>query len=477
MAAASGRANLRISDPTDASKIVAEVKAYAEANPDLDVIRADSCWNLGVFADDSPHKSLLDDVVSDRPVYLTSQTGHSAWVNSTALAMAGIDSETPQTESFLFDVDPVTGEPSGTVREYAMGAVDQVLAPTPAVRVAPELASVLSDFNSYGFTGLKAAEGEREWVESAVLLDRQGELTARLFPSWHWNTHYSATDISTEEETILAWRDFKSHLVSPRHVKVFYDGAPDSYTALMFDDYVGRPGDQGRSHLPRGDFLEAFLRFNKLGLGVIVHVIGDRGASEVVDLFAEVRKRNGDNGALLHLSHAWTTRPEDFARLAQISDTCADFSPVLAYPAPEIRGSFVPPLGEDRYQRFFNVRSAIESGVSVGFGSDWPAALIPEPNAFHQMQSWITRTDPHEPDGETLNPDQAITLEQAIRGFTMGGAACLGFGWSDRIGSIQTGKQADFIVLDRNIFDQPIHNLYKTEVELTVLDGEPVHEA
>jgi len=170
------------------------------------------------------------------------------------------------------------------------------------------------------------------------------------------------------------------------------------------------------------------------------------------------------------------TRSEDIERLAQVKDAFIDFSPALSYPAPEITGSFVPPVGEERYQAFFNVRSAFESGIPVGFGSDWASALIPDPNGFHQMQSWITRQDPQDPSSGTLNADQAITLEQAVRGFTMGGAECLGFDWPEELGSIEVGKLADFIVLDRHIFDSPIEQLYQTKVERTVLGGTVVYD-
>ncbi len=207
-----------------------------------------------------------------------------------------------------------------------------------------------------------------------------------------------------------------------------------------------------------------------------MHVLGDGGARELVDIFAEVRERNGDNGVPMHFSHAWLARPEDIQRLSRVGNTCIDFSPALNYPAPEIIGSMVPPLGEERYQRFFNVRSAFEAGMPVAFGSDWASALIPEPNGFHQMQSWITRQDPQDPSSGTLNADQAITLEQAIRGFTLGGAQCLGFGWEDKLGSIEEGKLADFIVLDRDVFEEPIEKLYQTQVEKTILAGEVVYE-
>ena len=135
-----------------------------------------------------------------------------------------------------------------------------------------------------------------------------------------------------------------------------------------------------------------------------------------------------------------------------------------------------PPIGEHRYQKWFNVRSAMETGIPVGFGSDWASSLTPDPNGFHQMQSWITRRDPARPGSPTLNIDQKITLEQAVHGFTLGGAEVLGFGWEKKVGSIEKGKLADFVVLDRNIFEMPIADLYKTNVLQTVLEGEVVFD-
>lgn len=475
LSAAEDEANLSIENPTDPGAILTAVRKYADANPDLPMIRGGS-WNLGVFPGNSPRKELLDEIVPDRPVYLVSQTGHSAWVNSKTLELAGITRDTPITSTFIYDKDPDTGEPSGTVREFAMGAVEQILPPTPIELYAPGLARVLAEFNSFGFTSLKPAEGETPWLEGAARLEGQGSLTMRLFPAWNWRTHYSKSSPEKEDRAIATWSKFESDLIYPRYVKLFYDGGPDSYTALLIDDYVGRPGFKGQSNMPKEAFTTAITGFNADGMGVVVHVIGDGGSRELVDVFAEVREINGDNGIPLHFSHAWLARPEDIQRLAEIQDAAIDFSPVLAYPAPEILGSMVPPLGEQRYQQFFNVGSAFEAGPSVGFGSDWPSALIPDPDPFHQMQSWITRRNPEDPSSGTLNADQAITLEQAIRGYTLGGVECLGFGWDERLGSIEEGKFADLIVLDRNPFESPIGELYKTRVERTLLGGAVVFD-
>jgi len=476
LSVAQDRANLTIEDPTDVDAMLEQIREYAAANPDLTFIRGGS-WNLGVFPGNSPRKELLDEIVPDRPVYLISQTGHSAWANSKALEMAGISRETPQTNQIVYDADPDTGEPSGTVREFAMSMVERTLPATPTEPYASGLGSVMSEFSSYGFTSLKPAEGSQSWMEGAAYLESQGGLTMRLFPAWDWRTSISlATEVEDADELIARWSDFETELIYPRYVKIYYDTSPDSYTALLLEDYEGRPGYKGQSNLGKEESLEAIATFNADGLGVLVHVLGDGGARELVDIFAEVRERNGDNGVPMHFSHGWMARPEDIQRLSAVGNTCIDFSPALSYPAPEIIGSMVPPLGEERYERFFNVRSAFETGIPVAFGSDWASALIPEPNGFHQMQSWITRQDPQDPSSGTLNADQAIALKQAMRGFTLGGAECLGFGWEDKLGSIEEGKLADFVVLDRNLFEIPIAELYQTQVERTVLGGAVVFD-
>jgi hypothetical protein len=281
----------------------------------------------------------------------------------------------------------------------------------------------------------------------------------------------------TAEESRAAaasWEDFKSPLVYPRYVKMYMDGTPSSTTSLMFDDYEGRPGIKGSIHYPIEEFIDDFAYFNSRGLGMQVHVFGDATSLELVKAFEAVRERNGDNGAILHFSHAVLTQPAEIEQLSKISDVCMDFI-ALQYPHPQIESGFVPPIGEERYQTFLNARSAVEAGIPYGFGSDWPSVLEPILNGFFQMQAWITRSDPRNPDSGTLNADQAITLEQAVWGYTRGGIECLGFDWPDKLGSIEEGKLADFIVIDRNIFEIQIETLKDTQVDLTVVGGEVVY--
>jgi predicted amidohydrolase YtcJ len=472
---ADGTSHLALQNPDDADAMLAEIKAYADANPDLPFVRGE-LWNLGVFPNDSPRKELLDAIVPDRPVYILSQSGHSAWVNSKALEVAGVDKNTPQTSKIIFDTDPETGELSGTLREYGMAFVLQHLPKTASSSMVPRIKELSLEFSQGGFTSLQLAEGRPHHVQAARMAEEQGDLTVRLFPCWEWQSHYSAFTDEEMAEVMVNWPDYQSDMIDTRCVKIFADGGPDSFTSLLFDDYVGRPGFKGQTHRSQEALYEAVRQFNEDGLNVHIHALGDATGAQVIDVYADVRKANGNTDAVLHLAHAWMTRPEDIQRLAEIEGTTIDFSPGLNYRHPTTEFTFVPPIGEERYQKLFNVQSAIKTGIPVGFGSDYPSLLDPRfTNGFTQMQSWITRVDPFDQSKVPLNPEQAITLEQAIRGFTLDGAASLGFDWPDKVGSIEAGKLADFIVVDRDVFVFPVTDLHETLVVKTVVGGEVVY--
>ena len=470
--ASMGKANVYLENRTDKDAMLAEIKAFADANPDIPYVRGEA-WNMGVFPNESPRKEWLDEIIPDRPVYLYDQSGHSAWVNSKALELIGIDANTEATETFIFDVDPETNEPTGTIKEYAMGAMEKALEPIDPDRLAPALQDTMSLFSQYGWTSLKLAEGEIPWVQAANLLDKQGELDVRLFPSWFHRSFQAS--MSAEESRALAarWEDFKSDRVYPRYVKMYIDGTPGSYSVLMFDDYEGKPGFKGKTNFTTEDLIEDLVYFNSIGVGMMVHVFGDASSLELVKAFEAVRERNGDNGVPLHFSHSVITQPAEIERLAKISDVCMDFL-TTPYPHPAIESGFVPPIGNERFQTFLNTRAAVDAGIPFSYGSDWPSTLEPEPNGFFTIQSMITRRNPYDPDYGVLNPDQAITLAQSVKAITLGGAQCLGFGWPDKLGTIEAGKLADFIVIDRNIFNIPIDKVYETKVDLTIVGGEVV---
>jgi hypothetical protein len=171
-----GSMNLSLQQPADADAILEEVRAYADAHPNKEWIIGGQ-WLLGVFAEDNPHKTLLDGVVPGRPVALLDQTGHSMWLNSRALAVAGITRKTQTSQLIVVDKDPSSGEPTGTVREQAMQLVERVIPQASAQEYAEVIAGIFHMFLSYGITAQQTAEGHRVPLEALKLLETQGRHT------------------------------------------------------------------------------------------------------------------------------------------------------------------------------------------------------------------------------------------------------------------------------------------------------------
>jgi hypothetical protein len=209
---------------------------------------------------------------------------------------------------------------------------------------------------------------------------------------------------------------------------------------------------------------------------VHVHVLGDGTAARIIDIFEEADAMFPNSEGVLHLSHNQSTDHEDLDRLAALNKATISFSPMLAVGHPQMDLFLKIPLGEARHQQVFPVRAAIEKGLTVGFGSDFPSSLIPDPNSFWYMEGWVTRQMPGTDEYGTVNADQAISVDQAIRGFTLGGAQALGTGYSEQFGSIEVGKSADMVVLDRNLLEIPETEIHETEVEQTVFRGRVVFD-
>ena len=471
-----GSANL--SNPGDLDAVLADVKAFIEQNPDKDVILGGN-WLIGgaLEPNDSPDKKLLDEIAPDVPVFLLSQSGHSSWVNSKALELAGIDASFENTGAYIFDRYPGTNEPSGTVRESGMVLIMNALHYLEPAEFAEFLVDEVERYSRYGVTAIQPAEGSPSWYRGAALLEEQDRLNVRLFPAADWLT--SQLRVLDDDETKAFINDLESYeteLVKPRYVKIFADGAADSHTLLVKEPYTDDPGNYGSMYLSAEEYREAILDYYAKGLTVHVHAIGDGTAETIVGIFEEAERAHPDSPALLHLAHVHMTADEELDRLARLTKVSVNFSPMLAVPHPQMELFMTVPLGEARHRASFPVSKAIERGLTVGFGSDFPSSLVPDPDQLWYLEGWVTRQVPGEPEHGTLNADLGVSVEQAIRGFTLGGAEALGYGFADELGSLEVGKSADFIVLDKNLLEIPASEIHTTKVQKTVFMGEVVYE-
>lgn len=469
-----GAMNLKLQNPGDADAMIAEIKAYADANPDKEWIIGGQ-YLLNVFPEDKPRKELLDEILPDRPVAILDQTGHSMWINSRAMELAGINADTETNSLIVITKDPDTGEPSGTVFEQALQLVERQIPQAQAEEYAEIDAPIFDMFLSYGITAQQTAEGHRAPLDGVKLLEKQGRLNQRLFISWDWKTTLNLAYTLEEIEAQIEGRaTYESDRIRPNYVKIFADGSPISTTSTLLEPYSNNPDTYGQSNMTTDEFAAAFKKFDDWGVGVHIHAMGDGTIRSVVDAFEIMKKDNGDSGVRHKIAHNTMITHEDLARVAAIKDVNIDFSPPLWNPHPA-RAAFEPGIGAERYDRIYPVRTALEmEGLHVGQGSDWLTAN-PTPNPFIHIEGLVTREHPTDPEAYpgAVNPSEAITLEQAIAVCTIEGAWVLGV--EDEIGSIEVGKYADMVVLNHNLFEIDPEEIDGTQVLQTIMDGEVVY--
>ncbi|MCP4082225.1 MAG: amidohydrolase [Planctomycetaceae bacterium] len=472
-----GTMNLKLQNPNDPEKILQEVKAYAAANPDRTWILGGQ-YGTGIFPDDAPNKAMLDAIVPDRPVVLLDQTGHTSWLNSKALEMAGINKDTESNHLMVILKDPETGEPTGTIRELSLQMVERVIPQATAEQYAKPIEQVFDDFASLGITTQQTAEGHRAPLQALKMLEAQGRLKQRVFVSWDWKTTlnlaYTLEDI---EEQIKNRANYESEMIRPNYVKIYSDGSPMAGTALLLTPYEDDPQTIGAANMSVADFAEAFIKFDKMGVGVHVHSLGSGSIRRVIEAFEIMKQKNGESGVRHKIAHNMMISKQDLSRLAKIKDVNLDFSPPLWYPNPGVVKTLPPKIGDVRYQMIYPVKSALQAGLHVGQGADWQTAY-PTPNPFPALEGMITRQNPDNPNFGSLNAAEAVSLAQALKIFTLGGAWVLGA--ENEIGSIEEGKFADMIILDQNLFDlekaQRLDRISKTKVLKTILGGRVIYD-
>ena len=470
-----GSMNLKFSNPGDADVMLAEIKAYADAHPDKEWIIGGQ-YSLGVFPDDKPGKELLDAIIPDRPVAILDQTGHSMWLNSRAMEIANITVNTPTNSLVVIDKDPDTGEPRGAIFEQAIQLVERHIPQADAEEYAEIIAEILDMFASYGVTAQQTAEGHKAPLDGVRLLEEQNRLNQRLFISWDWKTTLNlAYTLEEIEDQIRNRAEYESNLVRPNYVKIFADGSPISTSSRLLEPYSNNPDTHGQSNMTTEGFAAAFKQFDDWGVGVHVHAMGDGTIRSVIEGLELMKVENGDSGVRHKIAHNTMITSQDLARVAALKDVNIDFSPPIWVPH-SARGAFEPPIGTERFEKIYPVKTALQTkGLHVGQGSDWQTAN-PTPNPMLAIEGLVTRRNPRDPEGfpGVLNPNQAITLEQALAISTLEGAWVLGV--EDEIGSIEAGKFADMILLDRNLFEIDAADIDQAQVLQTLINGRVVYD-
>lgn len=444
---------------------VAAVKAYADANPDEPWILGGG-WSMAEFGPGAKaSKDLLDAVVPDRPVYLSSQDGHTGWANSAALRAAGIDEDTPDPASGIVDRDAITGEIIGSLQEGATELLTVHIPPSSPEFDQKSMKFAIERLNGWGITAVNDASVLRPELDAYRALDQRNELSMHVVASLWWERTMGVEQI---DELKRLRDEYSRGNVRATAVKIMQDGVMENYTAAMSEPYFVDGNPTGIPMIEPEQLKEVVTALDAAGFQVHFHAIGDAAITQSLDAVTAAIASNGNAHRRHHISHLETIHPSDLRRFREL-DVIANFQPLWAYADSYITDLTVPFIGDERANWLYTIRSVINAGGLIAFGSDWSVSTA---NPFPQIETAVTRADA-DTDDVTFMPNETIDLATALAAFTINSAYLNGL--DDVSGSIEVGKLADLIVLDKNLFDIPQQEISETKVLLTMFGGRPVH--
>ncbi|MEX1993893.1 MAG: amidohydrolase family protein [Steroidobacteraceae bacterium] len=450
-------------------RYVAAIKQCAEAQPDEAWISGGG-WIMSAFGPGAlASRKLIDAVVPDRPVLLWSTDGHSAWVNTKALEMAGITDQTPDPPDGRIDRDPKTGVAIGSLQEGAADLVASVMPPPTDAQSQDGLRFSIRHLNALGITAVQDASVNEKNLQTYRHLDEAGELNLRVTGSIWWDRE---TGLEQLDEIKRLRKEYSAGRVDAGTVKIMQDGVMENYTSAMLEPFLV-PGDvRGIPMVEPEKLKEIVTRLDDEGFQVHFHAIGDAAIRQSLDAVEAARRANGDRDHRHHISHLELIDPADILRFRQLG-VVANFQPLWAFADTYITELTIPFLGPERSARLYPIGSVYRSGAVVAFGSDWSVSSA---NPFEQIETAITRKPPLMPAGRTADPflpAERIELPEAIAAFTINSAYVNRL--EEDTGSIEVGKFADLIVLDRNLFEIPASELSDAKPLVTLLEGKAVH--
>lgn len=446
----------------------------AQSMPDREWLVGDG-WYVTAFPPDGiPNKALLDAVVPDRPVVLFSIDGHSAWVNSRALEIAGITADTPDPPNGRIDRDPATGEPVGSLQESATDLVKAWMPPPSQSQIDAGMRYTIGYLHSLGITAMQEANANvddaspyRDLPTYRRFAD-SGELQIHTVISLGWDNDKGLEQIPN----LVRIRDrYNGGLLNTNTVKIFLDGVVEPRTAALLEDYSDQPGYKGELQVPPEVLNEAVAQLDAEGFQVHMHVIGDAAVRAGLDAFEYARKRNGPGDGRHHLAHVEFVDPDDIARFAELNVT-ANFSALWAFDEDGyLSESTLPRVGPERYRWTYPINSILQAGGRIAFGSDWN---VSSPDPLPAIETAVTRADPRWHNMPVFMPQERISLEQAVAAATINSAYVNHL--DDVSGSIEVGKLGDLVILDRNIFEGEPEAISDARVMTTLFGGEVVYQ-
>lgn len=443
------------------------ITAFRAEHPGLTVLRG-AGWVNTLYDRYGPRKEALDVLVPDIPAALTSEDGHSTWVNTRTLELAGITGKTPDPPGGVIERDPATGEPAGTLREAAADLIENVIPEFSAEEIARGLEEYQRMALGFGITTTHEASVRPGGNSLAAYeaLERDGKLTMRFRASLTADPGEGAGQVPALEAERAR---HSGPLFRTGAAKIFIDGVVEGGTAYLLEPYLHRPGFRG-TPLWEPKLLDAVcVALDKAGFQLHFHVIGDAAAAEALDAVAAARKANGPRDARPLLTHLQLVAPADVLRFKDLGAVAVP-QPFWFMKDDYYRNLQVPYLGQARADAEYPMASFFQAGVPVASSSDYTVTIPCDP--LQAIQIGMTRREPgRTSEADVLWPEERATLDEMIASFTLFGAYANFL--EAETGSIEAGKSADLVVLDKDLFALPPDAVGTAKVVRTYFRGRP----
>jgi predicted amidohydrolase YtcJ len=446
------------------------IKEYARRRPDAEWITGGG-WSLDDFPGGTPRAEDLDRVIADRPTFLPNRDGHGAWVNSLALERAGITAETPDPPDGRIERNP-DGSPSGTLHEGAADLVERLIPKDTEAEMLDALAWAQAELHRLGITAWQDAWVLRDMIDVYRRFAEEGRLTARVIGAHWW-------DRTRGLEQIEPWLAVREQGALGRFtvtsVKLLLDGIAENFTAAMSEPYLDADGNatsnSGIDFIAQDVLAAAVTRIDALGFQPHFHAIGDRAVRNALDAVAAARAANGPSDTRPHVAHIQVIHPDDIGRFAPLG-MVANAQPYWAVHEGQMDRLTIPFLGQERSTWQYPFGSLLRAGARLAMGSDWSVSTA---DPLAQIEVAINRVSDLHRDHRPFLPDERLTLDQALAAFTIGSAYVNHL--DDDTGTLEVGKLADLVVLDRDIRAPDAGPLGDARVIATFVEGEAVYDA
>lgn len=467
LAAGLGEAGCNLEDERD-HELIREMLEVCAGSGDVDPdewVRG-SRWPLAAFADGRPPIEWLDEIFAGRPAYFVDSFAHSAWVSSRALQIAGIDRNTPDPPQGIIERDARTGAPVGVLRDAAMDLVARHLPQPSPAELAAALKTALTDVRRFGITAYTEPGLSERYLEAYRAADQAGKLTARVLASLS-PIAWEAGRFGDEIFDLVAKRaTYQGKYLHTDSVKVYIDGVIETRTSFMLQPYTD--GSNFPPFYPAEELAVLYQKLDAMGLQIHTHAIGDAAIRQALDAYEHARQQNGPNDNRHQIVHLQLIDAKDIPRFAAL-DVAANFQCLWCYPDDYIDVA-VGLVGTERVNRFYPVASIAGSGGLIVGGSDWDVSSL---NPLDAIETAVTRQNPYTNEGRVLGSGENIDLRLALEMYTRNAARVMRL--DALTGSIEVDKRADLIVLDRDLFSIPIHEVNEARILQTLLDGVEVY--